>query len=44
MSESRNESSGIEKVNRVIRFILVAGTVGILLVVLYAVLTRGTGY
>lgn len=44
MDEPSNGSGKLEKVNHVIRIFLAVATVGILLVVLYVVLTRGTGY
>ncbi len=44
MDDPSNGPSRIEKVNRIIRIILITGTVGILLVAAYAMMTRGTGY
>jgi hypothetical protein len=44
MDEPSNPPSRLEKVNQVIRIILLVTTVGILLVAGYAMWTRGTGY
>lgn len=44
MDEPSNGSSKLEKVNHAIRIFLLVATVGILLVALYAILIRGTGY
>jgi len=44
MDDPSTRPSPLEKVNHVIRIILLVVTVGILLVAVYAMLTRGTGY
>jgi hypothetical protein len=44
MDDPLNGPSKLEKVNHVIRIILAVVTVGVLLVALIAILTRGTGY
>ena len=44
MDEPSKEPSKLEKVNQAIRIILAVVTVGVLLVALIAILTRGTGY
>lgn len=36
--------SRLEKINHIIRIVLVVVSVGVLIVVIYAFLTRGTGY
>ena len=44
MDALSKEPSKLEKANQVIRIILAVVTVGVLLVALIAILTRGTGY
>jgi len=44
MNDPSDGPSKLEKVNQVIRIFLLVVTVGILLVAVYAMLTRGTGY
>jgi hypothetical protein len=44
MKEPPKERSTLEKVNLVIRVILLVGTVGILIVAAIAMVRRGTGY
>jgi len=44
MKEPLRKRSTLEKVNLAIRIILLAGTIGILIVAAVAMLKRGTGY
>jgi len=44
MDDPSEKPSGIEKVNFIIRIILAVGTVGIILVAIYGLMKRSSGY